>query len=197
MGYPDILITQDQLEELFGVRVNNTTDFGRWHGCNFPLPETMEFMEKIGSRLKCIDIYASRGCEQIVDLNYPAEIGQFDLVIDGGTIEHCFHIGTALLNAANAVKPGGRIIHGNPMSMMNHGFYNLSPTLMFDFYGQNGWQIEQFYAIDNKAKVYQVPPAKRFIAAPECSLFLVAKRINNNPLLIPTQHKYIVNPNLS
>ena len=196
LGYPDILVTQDQLEELFGVRVEKTTNFGKWHGCNFPLPESLEFFQKIGSNLKCIDIYASRGCEEIVDLNIPTDIGQFDLVIDGGTIEHCFHIGTALLNSAGAVKPGGRIIQGNPMSMMNHGFYNLSPTLLYDFYTQNGWEIEQFYAINNQG-AYEIPATKRFQAPPECSLFCVAKRVNDAPLKVPSQSKYIHNPNLS
>lgn len=197
LGYPDILVPQDKLESLFGVRVEKTTSFGGWHGVKFPLPESVEFFEKLGARLTCIDIYASRGCEQIVDLNYPVDVGQYDLVIDGGTIEHCFHIGQALLNSAGAVKPGGRILQGNPMNMMNHGFYNLSPTFLYDFYTQNGWEIEQFYAIDREDRVYEVPQVKRFAAPTETSIFCVAKRISDSPLKVPTQSKYLTNPNLS
>lgn len=197
LGYPDILATQAEVEEIFGVHVDGTTNFGRWHGVDYPLPETLEFMQKIGSTLKCVDIVASRGCEEICDLNHPHELGKFDLVIDGGTIEHCFQIGTALLNAANAVKVGGRIMHGNPLSMMNHGFYNLCPTLMWDFYKQNGWEFEQFYIIDKKKKMYDAPPMKRFIAPNESSLFCLVKRPHDKELKYPMQAKYIQNPTLS
>jgi hypothetical protein len=197
LGYPDILVPRETLKEIFGVDVEGETNFGKWHNVDFPLPESLEFFEKIGCNLKCIDIHASRGCEEIFDLNYRCDLGQYDLVIDGGTIEHCFHIGRALLNSAGAVKVGGRIIQGSPMNMMNHGFYNLSPTLLYDFYTQNDWAIEQFYAIDRKETIYQIPEVRRFQAPTESSLFVVAKRITGNPLKIPTQTKYIKNPGLA
>lgn len=196
LGYPDIVATQQEVAKILGIVVLKTTDFGAWHGVKHPLPETMELFEKLGSKLTCIDIHASRGVEKIVDLNIPAEIGLYDLVIDGGTIEHCYHIGTALMNAASAVKPGGRIFHGTPMSMVNHGFYNVSPTLFHDFYTQNGWEIERFYAVSNTDQLFEISPWKRVQIAPEMSLCCLARRSTDVPLKIPTQTKYLKNPNL-
>jgi hypothetical protein len=55
-------------------------------------------------------------------------------VLDCGTTEHCFNVGQAIINAAHAVKPGGAIFHCFPMCVMNHGFWNASPTAFKDFY---------------------------------------------------------------
>lgn len=196
LGYPDIVATQQDVARILGIVVLKTTDFGAWHGVKHPLPETMELFEKLGSKLTCIDIHASRGVERIIDLNIPTEIGLYDLVIDGGTIEHCFHIGTSLMNAAGAVKPGGRIFHGTPMSMVNHGFYNVSPTLFHDFYTQNGWEIERFYAVDRRGDTYDVPTTGRVQIGPEISLCCLAQRKDDRPLIVPTQTKYLKNPDL-
>lgn len=197
LGYPDVLAPVSVVNQFFGIHMEGTTDHGAWHGVKYPLPETMEFFERLGSKLTCVDIRPSRGVETVVDLNFPVTMGFFDLVIDSGTIEHCFHIGQALLNAAESVKPGGRIFHGTPMSMINHGFYNVCPTLYWDFYTQNGWTVEQFYAIDREGKFYDVPNAKRFQSVPEMVLYCLAKRPEDSPLkplIIPVQEKYRVNP---
>jgi hypothetical protein len=189
LGYPDLLIEDPR--SVFGVTPKHYTEFGPWHGVQYPLPETVETFALLGSTLKCIDIHASRGCEEIIDLNYLTNLGKFDLVIDAGTIEHCFNIGHAILNASNAVKAGGHIFHSPPMTMLNHGFYNVCPTLLFDFYYQNGWEIEHL-----TSNYGAVPYVKRFKAAPECCLYFIAKRIGNAWLKYPTQSKYINNKDL-
>jgi hypothetical protein len=122
-------------------------------------------------------------------------LGKFDLVIDAGTIEHCFNIGQAIINAANAVNEGGAIFHTPPMSMVNHGFYNISPTLLFDFYMQNGWNVE-FCCGSCPRGMYDINPYLRYAVPPESSIFFVARRTNMNPLSFPTQQKYLKNPDL-
>ena len=82
-------------------------------------------------------------------------------MIDAGTIEHCFNIAQAILNAAQAVAPGGHVFHAPPMTMLNHGFYNLNPTLFHDFYGQNGWTVERLVGGTQEGK-FKVHPTGRF-----------------------------------
>jgi hypothetical protein len=196
LSYPDIVASAEEVERLFGVRVERFTDFGRWHGVDFPLPETAEFFRAIGARLECVDIRPSRGIERVVDLNLPCDLGRYDAVLDAGTTEHCFNIGQALINAASAVAPGGWIFHSPPLSMANHGFYNLNPTLLHDFYTQNGWSLEELFGANRDGK-FKPPATERFVAPAEASLYCIARRASDAPLRYPTQTKYLRNPDLA
>jgi hypothetical protein len=95
------------------------------------------------------DVNAYQGAEMLFDLNDEngpqAEYrGHFDCVIDGGTMEHVFHVPNALKNIFEFTKVGGRIIHMSPTSnYVDHGFYSFSPTLFYDFYSENGFEIDQ------------------------------------------------------
>jgi len=94
-------------------------------------------------RVDSIDYYPDEGPTFTLDLNQPLppELeATFDLVYDGGTMEHCFDPAQVLRNAASLVAPGGRIIHHVPINnWVDHGFYQFSPTLFFDFYGAAGF----------------------------------------------------------
>jgi hypothetical protein len=64
------------------------------------------------------------------------------LVFDGGTSEHVFNIPKVLENYHKMLKVGGRIIHASPTSnYVDHGFYMFSPTLFYDYYLANRWEI--------------------------------------------------------
>src|SRR5256885_13884733 len=90
LGYPDLLVNDDQLKSLTGISATEHTDNGKWHQVDFKLAETSHIFSNLGATLTCVDITQSRGIEKVIDLNYPQELGLFDLVIDPGTIEHCF-----------------------------------------------------------------------------------------------------------
>jgi len=195
LGYPDIVVPAREVERILGVPVTEFTPFGGWHGVDYPLPETLSVFSAVGASLHCIDIHPSRGVEQVVDLNLPCDLGTYDVVIDAGTIEHCFNIGQAILNAANAVAAGGCILHAPPLSMANHGFYNVNPTLLSDFYGQNGWDIELLAGVGRSGR-FDVPATARFAPPAEASLLFVASRPQVRPLQFPTQSKYLRNPDL-
>jgi hypothetical protein len=196
LGYQDIVAEPKEVEDLFGSKVTRVTNHGGWHGRKHPLPETEEFFQNLDCDHVCVDIVKARGTEIICDLNCASPQGQYDVVIDGGTLEHVFNIGRAMVRVAECVKPGGVILHGNPLSMVNHGFYMLSPTLYHDFYTQNGWQIEQMMAARGN-EVSDISPTKRVTVAPELSMIVLAKRLSNEPMKFPTQTKYLKNPTLS
>lgn len=84
----------------------------------------------------------------LFDLNSagcPSDLeGSFDAVVDGGTIEHVFHLPNSLRNIFSFLKVGGRAIHLSPSSNhVDHGFYMFSPTLFWDFYSANGFEINK------------------------------------------------------
>ncbi len=211
-GYPDILASEDQLFELFGNEVSRELRFRpdsesilKWHSAaalTNRIVESRHFFSLIGYDLTIADIARVRGDEVLVDLNEPLEPAltaqPFDLVIDGGTAEHCFNIGQAFKNMAELVKLGGCILHINPAAMFNHGFYNLNPTLYNDFYTENGFTMLFLKAAANMVEAPQlidVPTRARFKQLPvSASILCVAQRVSQQPVRWPMQAKYRLNP---
>ncbi len=197
LSYPDLVTTQDELEKVWGIRTFAERGFGKWHGVMHPLPETEEAFSKMGTKeFRCVDIVASRGVEEIWDLNEPQDFGEFDLVLDGGTTEHCANFWQATVNAAHAVKVGGVIFHTPPLTMLNHGFVCPQPTFYVDLYTQNGWSIEKLLISDG-VRFCDAPRSGRFTVKAEQSLYVIARRLNPAKLKYPTQGKYLKNPTLS
>ena len=93
--------------------------------------------------IESLDYYDAESPTHVQDLNRPLPAslhGRYSLVYDGGTTEHCFAVPQVLSNAVMLLAPGGRVIHHLPMNnMVDHGFYQFSPTLFFDFYEANGF----------------------------------------------------------
>ena len=192
LSYPDLLVKAEDVELHFGYKPTRFNAKGTIHGRDYPLPETIEFFEHQNASLRCIDMARFRGVEEIVDLNYPVDLGKYDLVINPGTLEHCFNIGVAMISASEAVKPGGRIYHEAPVGMLNHGFYNLCPTLFNDFYAQNGWKIE-FWALYTpkgpKAMDKSLAVTRQHMP-PESHMSCLVQRTNPEPVKMPIQWKY-------
>ncbi len=98
------------------------------------------------SEYQSLDLLDSEGASIIHDLSQPVPHrwrAHFDLVIDGGTIEHVFDIAAALRHIVGLLKVGGAAFHVSPLSgWENHGFYSINPKLLTRFYRANGFQIE-------------------------------------------------------
>jgi hypothetical protein len=95
----------------------------------------------MGLEMQAMDVSDYEGAEVLHDLNVPLpeELrGKFRTVIDGGTFEHVFDIRTAFANIVDLVEPGGRVMHLSPCNnYVNHGFWQLSPRVFYDFYTVN------------------------------------------------------------
>jgi hypothetical protein len=187
LGYPDLDCTAEEVEKLFGYKPTRFNKENKWHGRKDPLPDSEELFEHLGVKLAVVDFVKERGMEIVADLNEAQDFGQFDLVIDPGTLEHCFNIGQALMTAAESVKVGGHILHLSPLNMPNHGFYNISPTLYHDFYSQNGWSAEMKVI----ARPFTVSPVDRFVVTSEHLVRCLAKRDVGGILKMPIQSKYL------
>lgn len=105
------------------------------------------FQMMCGLTPETLDISDYEAADHIHDLNRPVPdhlVGRFGLIIDGGTLEHVFDVPQTLRNMKAMLRPGGRIIHINPMNNWSeHGFYQLSPRLYHDFYNTNGFAMTE------------------------------------------------------
>jgi hypothetical protein len=97
-------------------------------------------------RVTSIDFSQYEGASVIQDIGVPLRpdlLGQFDLAIDGGTLEHVFNFPLAVGNLMRLVKVGGAVYMQSPCnSLAGHGFYQFSPELMYRVFSrQNGFEI--------------------------------------------------------
>jgi len=110
------------------------------------------FLKALGTKeLRILDFSGYEGADIVHDLNRPLEGVQksaFDVVIDGGTLEHVFNFPQALKNAMELVKVGGRLFSITPTNnFCGHGFYQLSPELYYrSLCEANGYTVERIYA---------------------------------------------------
>src|SRR3954469_25214617 len=103
--------------------------------------------------VEALDASTYEGATRVHDLNRPipdAWHQQFDLVFDGGTLEHVFNFTIALKSCMEMVKPGGRFVTVTmPNNWCGHGFYQFSPELFFRALAPaNGFSIVEMYFAD-------------------------------------------------
>jgi hypothetical protein len=104
------------------------------------------YFSKLGfSTLQALDVSDFEGADHVFDLNedeLPGHlVNRFDAVFNGGTLEHVFHVPNALASMTRMLRPRGVIVHVVPCNgWVNHGFYQISPTLMFDYYAAAGFE---------------------------------------------------------
>ena len=96
--------------------------------------------------VKVLDIDRYEGADHLFDLNEsecPSNLrSQFDLIVDGGSLEHCFNLPNALSSLNLMLRNDGVIFHTNPANkMLDHGFYQISPTLYSDYYSAAGFDL--------------------------------------------------------
>jgi SAM-dependent methyltransferase len=98
--------------------------------------------------LDAIDYSAYEHASVLHDMNLPMPAdadNRYDIVFDGGCLEHVFNYPVALANCMRMVKPSGYLVLHTPCNnMAGHGFYQFSPELYFRvFTEQNGFTLER------------------------------------------------------
>lgn len=87
-----------------------------------------------------------------LDLNLPvpASTGTYDVVTNFGTTEHVFHIGQTFANIHALLEVGGIQIHTLPSyGYIDHGFYNIHPSVYLDMAKANAYDVVDVWYIDN------------------------------------------------
>jgi hypothetical protein len=99
--------------------------------------------------MQAIDLHGSPAA-QMLDLNEPLHLArQFEVIYNHGTAEHVFNIAQVFRTMHDWTAPGGLMIHGAPFhGWIDHGFYNLQPTLFFDLAEFNGYDILGMFVTD-------------------------------------------------
>lgn len=192
LAYPDIAIDVPSVEAIFKVKINRTAAHGLEHKGASVVPETVSaFMSAGAVAVDCVDVKAFRGVERIVDLNVRQEWPkQYDVVINPGTIEHCFDIATAWFNAWRAVKVGGSLLQVAPLNMINHGFWNVCPTAFFDFCVANGGKVTKLLAADRLGGHVAVEPHMRYAVHGEAVLYAMLEKREAVAEEMPVQWRY-------
>lgn len=114
---------------------------------NSPITDNILFFSLGFNGIDSIDYSDFEQCTITHDLNtdVPTNLyDKYDLIFDGGSTEHIFNVPKALENYHKALKVRGRIIHALPSNgLVDHGFYMFSPTLLWDYYSANKWEIKE------------------------------------------------------
>lgn len=99
-----------------------------------------------------VDVSAYEQSTFVHDLNkpVPSELHQqYDVVLDGGTLEHIFNVPQVFKNIHALLKEDGVIIHASPShNNVDHGFYMFSPTLFSEYYTTNVYKILSSYIFE-------------------------------------------------
>ncbi len=120
-----------------------------------PMPaHADDIIRAIGAcEVEAMDYSAYQGATRLHDLNQPIPRDwhqRFDIVFDGGTLEHVFNLPAAFASCMQLVKPGGRFLAVTVANnWCGHGFYQFSPELFFRvFTRDNGFSIVEMYVGD-------------------------------------------------
>jgi hypothetical protein len=84
------------------------------------------------------------------DLNHPVDIPErFDAIANFGTGEHIFNISEMFRSMHVLLREGGVQLHVMPVTgAVNHGFYNIHPTVYFDVAKANDYVVEDIRYVD-------------------------------------------------
>ena len=113
-----------------------------------------------------IDMSDYQGSSIVHDMNMslagkrPDLPEQFDLVIDGGTLEHVFNFPVAVANLMFLVRKGGHVLSANPANnLCGHGFYQFTPELMYRIYsGANGFSVDHVILTQSRHMSVEMDP---------------------------------------
>ena len=169
--------------------------------------------KKLGfNDISSLDISPYEGADYIHDLNTPIPEslkGKFDFIYDGGTMEHLFNIPQCLWNIHDLLKPGGLVMHCSPShNNVDHGFYMFSPTLFWDYYTQNNYDIVRSQIFEHRSEhslqykmdwtIYDYQPgcieslAGKGWGRKKLGIWFVAKKHEESTRdIVPQQGKYL------
>lgn len=167
--------------------------------------------QSLGARsVVSLDASAFEGAEVVHDLNVP--VGEdlkrrFDLVFDGGTLEHVFQFPVALQNCMEMLRENGRFItHTCANNWCGHGFYQFSPELFYNVFSEdNGFEVERMvlHVVGPYSRWYEVANPRTIRSRVELfnsfplQLLVLARRKSVVPLFTKTPQQSDYSPRWS
>jgi len=175
----DLSSLQDQtysenLFKILGAKVIDSFDYSNYENCTF----VCDMNKAIDDKFK----------------------NKYDLVFDGGTLEHVFNFPVAIKNCMEMLKVDGYFISVTCCNNFpGHGFYQFSPELFFRIFNQeNGFEILNLFISENNIW-YEVKNPEEvksrviFRNNHETSLLVFAKKVAEKNIfqLYPYQSDYV------
>ncbi|MCC9643542.1 class I SAM-dependent methyltransferase [Rhodopirellula sp. JC740] len=117
-------------------------------------------------RVQSLD-FSDYECASIIhDLNLPVPSDlheAFDLIVDGGSLEHLFHVPQALENYIRMLKLGGRLVISTVANNhCGHGFYQFSPEFFYRVFApENGFSDPQVMMVEHPFPGVELSSATR------------------------------------
>lgn len=169
----------------------------------FPVKEvcyTEDYFAPLGYRVEALDASPYEGADIIHDLNQPIPdslANRYDLVWDGGTLEHVFNFPMAMQNVMRMAKVGGHVFLELPANnLCGHGFYQFSPELFFRiFTPANGFELLRLYAMCEGRAYHVIDPLSihgrvQLLNSQAVTLRVHARKIADRPLSTVQQSDY-------
>lgn len=141
LGRQWVFAAPDQLRQI-GINVPQTFAYGGFF-------EESGTLSALGiADLTIADASPYEGATLVHDFNTPLPReydGRYDLVVDGGTLEHIFNAPIALASCMRALRVGGTYFGSHPANnLMGHGFYQFSPEFYYRAFAEsNGFRVEK------------------------------------------------------
>ncbi len=159
------------------------------------------FEDMYGAKIKSLDGFAHENPDIVHDLNLPVPEeykDSFTCIIDGGTMEHVFHVPQLLKNCFDMLKVGGYYISMVPTNNFNgHGLYQFSPDFFYSTVSKNnGMEIKDVFIVkfSAKNKVWKIKNSPeefagrvQFDVNTQTEIYVIAKKIGPTPKKITAQ----------
>lgn len=159
------------------------------------------FQDMYGAKLKSLDGFAHEKPDIVWDLNRPVPEemkGICTCLIDGGTMEHVFHVPQLLHNSFSMLKEGGCYISMVPTNNFNgHGLYQFSPDFFYSVFAKhNGMEIRDVFIVkfSAKNKVWKLNASTaaagerlQFDVNTQTEIYVIAQKTGPTPEILTAQ----------
>jgi hypothetical protein len=108
------------------------------------------------------DASSYEGADIIQNFNDPlgadVPLDYYDMVLDGGFLEHIFNVPQAVVNMMLTTRSGGRVVGvACCNNFVGHDFYQFNPVIYRAFSAANGFEVEDVYTMEIDGQVCLVP----------------------------------------
>lgn len=157
------------------------------------------------NEIVAIDASPYEGADLVWDLNkaIPPDLhARFDVVFDGGSLEHIFRAPVAIESYMKLVRIGGHLLLNSPANnYCGHGLYQFSPEFFFaSLSQQNGYVVERLIAVpmdvDAHASIFgsEIPLERRgprYTVARPSDVGERVQLVNRQPVILMVQARRI------
>ena len=165
-------------------------------------------------RACAIDIYEHPAHSQLINTGTYIKIDlsnvsipkstRYDLVIDGGTLEHVSNFVGAFSEFWSALEIHGYFVFSYPINnLVDHGYWQPQPRFFWDFFDKNGGQFKHFEVFQHPAegltsqsvrRVAYSPKAPETMAQPgyfvpsmTAGLFAIVEKLSDQRIVLPLE----------